>query len=594
MQAEERSTSGRRKGKGTKSPSPRAARRQTRSRATASTDHPVTAYAKDVCDGRIIAGPIVRDACARHLRDLVEGPARGLTFSEERANYGLEFFPTALRLNGGQFEGKPFELAPAQAFIVGSVWGWLNADGFRRFRVVYVEQGKGNGKSPLAGGIGLLGLVADNEPRAEIYAAATKKDQAMILFRDAVAMVDQSPPLAKVLDKSGRAEKVWNLYHARSGSFFRPISSDDGQSGPRPHIGLLDEVHEHRTNNMVEMMRAGFKSRRQPLIFMITNSGHDQTSVCWDYHDYARQVNAGELDDDGFFGYVCALDEGDDPFKEEDCWIKANPLLGRTIELDYLRDQVREARGMPSKESIVRRLNFCQWTQAHNPLIPGEAWEASRADFKLEFLRGLDCCLGLDLSSTTDLTAAVFVARREGKFWWWPEFWIPEGLLQKKVEKDKVPYDVWKRQGWLRTTPGNAIDLDFVATDIKRLRALHGLKLVDVPYDRWRIDDFKSACQRSGVTLELSEFGQGYQSMGPAVDSLEKALANDLLRHNGNPVLRWCAANTVVASDPAGNRKFDKTKQQTKRIDGIVAGAMAHQRASLRPETTPEPRIRIS
>lgn len=538
-----------------------------------------------------MAGPIVRDACARHLRDLEHAPARGWFWDEGKADYALEFYPEVLRLNGGKFEGKPFNLHPAQAFIVGSLFGWVDGEGCRRFQTAYVEEGKGNGKSPMAAGIGLIGLTADKEPRAEVYAAATKKDQAMVLFRDAVAMVDQSPLLARALDKSGRGEKVWNLYHPKSGSFFRPISSDDGQSGPRPHMGLIDELHEHRTNTMVEMMRAGFKSRTQPLMFMITNSGHDQQSVCWEYHEYARAVNAGEIEDDRFFGYVCGLDEGDDPFKDETCWPKANPLLGEIIDLEYLRGQVREARGMPSKESIVRRLNFCEWTQAHNPLIPAELWDAGESKFTLEFFRGIECMVGLDLSSTTDLTAAVFVCRRDGKFWWWPEFWVPEGTIAKKVKKDKVPYDVWVKQGWLRTTPGNSIDLDYVAADIEKLRKKHGLNLLEVPYDRWRIGDFKAACTRKKIKLNLVEFGQGYQSMGPAVDSFEKALADGLLRHNGSPVLRWNAANTVVTSDPAGNRKFDKSSQ-AKRIDGTVAGAMGHHRASLRPEVKSEPSIR--
>lgn len=533
----------------------------------------------------------MRDACARHLRDLECGAARGLTFDLKRADYALSFFPEVLRLNGGEFEGVPFELDPAQAFIVGSIFGWIRKDGTRRFQTVYVEQGKGNGKSPLAAGIALLMQVADNEPRAEVYAAATKKDQAMVLFRDAVAMVDQSPLLSRALDKSGRNEKVWNLYHPKSGSFFRPISSDDGQSGPRPHCGLLDEVHEHKTNTMVEMMRAGLKGRRQPLIFMITNSGSDQTSVCWEYHEYAREVCAGEREDDRFFGYVCALDEGDDPFEDESCWIKANPLLGVTIQPQYLRDQVTQARGMPSKEAMVRRLNFCQWTAAHNPLIPLDAWTATEASFTLEKFRGLRTTLGLDLSSTTDLTAAVFVAKIDGCYWWFPMFWIPEGQVAKKVKKDKVPYDVWIKQGWMRTTPGNAINLESVARDIGAEMKRHGVKVAEAPYDRWKIEEFKAACDQVGVSLELVEFGQGFKDMGKAVDSLEIALTDNLMRQNGNPVLRWCAANAVVITDPAGSRKFDKAKQ-TKRMDGILAGSMAHHRATLLPTTAPEPRVR--
>ena len=290
-----------------------------KTRSTSSSVDPATQYAKDVTSGKELAGPDIRNACQRHLRDLESCHARGLHWDVEAAQRSIDYFAKVLKLNGGDFEGAPFVLLPWQCFIVGSIFGWKNARGFRRFRMVYVESGKGSGKSPLSAGIGLYCLTADKEPRAEVYAAATKKDQAMVLFRDAVAMVDQSPALSARIQKSGGAGKEWNLAFLQAGSFFRPISSDDGQSGPRPHCALIDEVHEHKSNQVVEMMRAGTKGRRQALIFMITNSGHDKTSVCYDYHEYGRKVSAGSIEDDSFFAFICSLDEGDDPFKDESC-----------------------------------------------------------------------------------------------------------------------------------------------------------------------------------------------------------------------------------------------------------------------------------
>ncbi|SFN23115.1 terminase large subunit domain-containing protein [Nitrosomonas communis] len=281
---------------------------------------PVTTYARNVISGKIIAGPHVRAACQRHLDDLEKAPQRGFFFDLEKVKRAIGFFEDVLRLNGGQYEGKPYVLLDWQKFIVGSLFGWVDNAGLRRFRVAYVETGKGSGKSPLAAGIGLYGLVADGEARAECYAAATKKDQAMILFRDAVAMVDQSPDLSKRIIKSGTGERVWNLAYHKTGSFFRPISSDDGQSGPRPHIGLADEIHEHKDNFVVEMLRAGTKSRLQALIFMITNSGSDRTGPGWQYHEFATRIAARQLENDSFFSYVCALDEGDDPLNDEQCW----------------------------------------------------------------------------------------------------------------------------------------------------------------------------------------------------------------------------------------------------------------------------------
>ena len=197
-----------------------------------------------------------------------------------------------LKLNGGQFEGRPFLLHPSQAFRIGSLFGWKKSDGTRRFRRFYDEEGKGSGKSPLMAGIGLYCLVADGEARAEVYAAGSKKDQAMVLFRDAVAMVDQSPALADKITKSG-GNPVWNLAYVRASSWFRPISSEDGQSGPRPSCALVDEIHEHKDSRVIEMLERGFKWRRQPILVMATNSGSDRQTVCWQEHQHAVRVAAG-------------------------------------------------------------------------------------------------------------------------------------------------------------------------------------------------------------------------------------------------------------------------------------------------------------
>ncbi|UMZ77275.1 terminase large subunit [Klebsiella pneumoniae] len=398
-----------------------------KTRSTSSSVDPATQYARDVDSGKEIAGPDIRNSCKRHLKDLESCHARGLVWDVAAAQRAIDFFAKVLKLNGGEHEGKPFNLLPWQCFIVGSIFGWKNSDDYRRYRMAYVESGKGSGKSPLAAGIALYCLVADKEPRAEVYAAATKKDQAMILFRDAVAMVDQSPALAQRINKSGGAGKEWNLAFLQTGSFFRPISSDDGQSGPRPHCALIDEIHEHKNNQVVEMMRAGTKGRRQALIFMITNSGHDKTSVCYDYHEYGRKVAEGSIEDDSFFSFICSLDEGEDPFKDESCWKKANPSLGHTFTDRYLREQVTQARGMPSKESIVRRLNFCQWVDADNPWMSSDVWMGCEEDFDLQELQGEECYGGLDLSGTRDLTSLALFFPKKRKLL--VEFWTPKDTL---------------------------------------------------------------------------------------------------------------------------------------------------------------------
>lgn len=545
---------------------------------TTSRADPVTAYAKAVASGKKIAGPHVRAACRRHIKDLADGHLRGLHFDKAAALRAIGFYRDVLRLNGGEFEGSPFELLDWQQFIIGSIFGWKGEDGYRRFRVVYVETGKGSGKSPLAAGVGMIGLTADGEQRAEVYAAATKKDQAMVLYRDAVAMYQQSPALQKRLKPSGVGENVWNLAYFQTSSFFRPISADDGQSGPRPHVALIDEIHEHRTNTVVEMMRAGTKSRRQALIFMITNSGSSKTSPCWAYHDYAAKVCDGTLVDDGFFGYVCALDEGEDPFTDEACWPKVNPSLqgAKLPGMKYLREQVTEARGMPSKEALVRRLNFCQWTDATNPWISADIWLGAQREYDWRQLRGRRAWAGLDLSSTTDLTGLVLYVEpvEPGEPWKLVPFaWLPEEGLERKERTDRVPYLAWKAAGYLETTPGRAISKLVV---VKKLVELSGFfELQGACYDRWRIEDLKALAADNDIELPpMVAFGQGYKDMSPAIESFETALLNGTMVHPGNPVLTWCAANAVTVSDDAENRKLSKEKA-TGRIDLMVAGVMA-------------------
>lgn len=509
---------------------------------------------------------------------MVDAGQRGLKWDAQRALFAIAFFEGFLRLNGGEFEGQPFLLQPWQKFIVGSLFGWVwAATGYRRFRTAYIETAKGNGKSPLVAGIGHAGLIIDHEPRAEIYAAATKKDQAMVLFRDAVAMADQSPELSRRLAKSGVGERCWNLAYPALHSFFRPISSDDGQSGPRPHIALVDEIHEHKDSGVLDMLRRGVKGRRQPLIVEITNSGVDRTSICYMHHEASiAVVNArpGEAGfDDTWFAYVCALDKGDDWLNDPSCWIKANPNLGVSIQRTYLEDAVREAKNIPSRQNLIARLNFCVWTESLSAWISRETWDAAEVDPDLEAFIGRRCYGGLDLSSRRDLTAlALFFPDDADGGDLFVEFWTPEQGLREREDIDRVPYLQWQRDGYIRTTPGASVDYAWVARRLGELSAMFDIAAVG--YDRWRIADFRREVEAEGITVKLDEFGQGYKDMTPAIDSIENMILNGRLRVHRNPVLRWNAASAVLDQPTQNERKFAKHKA-TGRIDGLVAGTMA-------------------
>ncbi|MDO9712445.1 terminase large subunit [Paracraurococcus lichenis] len=566
-----------------------------------------TAWARDVVAGRVVAGPHIRNACRRHLDDLEKGPARGLTWDLAAANKALGFFRDVLRLNGGQFEGRPFTLHPSQAFRVGSLFGWKRADGSRRFRRFYDEEAKGNGKSPLLAGIGMWCLLADGEDRAEVYAAASKKDQAMVLFRDAVAMFQQSPALAARLTPSG-GNPIWNLADLKTGSFFRPISSEDGQSGPRPSCALCDEVHEHRNGTIIEMLERGFKWRRQPILLMATNSGSDRQSVCWQEHQHAVRVAAGtrepdeaftyvgEVIDDETFSFVCSLDPKDDPLEDPSCWIKANPLLGVTVQPDYLAGVVRQAKAIPGKLNNILRLHFCQWTEADTAWMARPALEACLAEFEPESEHsGAPVFVGLDLSATQDMTAMAFVVptgtvslpRDDGTvadlptFDAWVEAWTPRDTLTERALRDNAPYDLWEREGWLQAAPGKMVRFDFVAARLAELVGVFEIRTL--AYDSYGFKKhFEPELDALGVGVPLIEHPQGGKKKGAESGlwmpgsklALEQLILEGRIRLRRSPVLISAMMSAGMESDPFGNAWFSK-RRAVNRIDALIALAMA-------------------
>lgn len=561
--------------------------------------NPATEYAQMIVKGKILSCKWVKLACQRHLDDLKNGKKRGIYFDEKTAQDAINFFPKFLLFYEGEFDGKPFKLSPHQAFIVGSVFGWKTKDGFRRFRIAYVEEAKGDGKSPLAAGIGLLGLVADNEPGAEIYAAATMREQAGILFRDAKAFVEGSPSLRKKLNVG-----VSSIDYAEKNSFFRPVSSEHrGLDGKRPHIALIDEIHEHPNGMVVDKMRAGTKGRRQALIFEITNAGYDRHSICYQHHEYTEKILSGILENDSWFGFMTGLDvcekctaEGKtipqdgcpdcDDWRDEKVWIKATPNLGVTIKEKYLREQVDEAIGMPSKENIVKRLNFCIWTESITKWLPTDKWNACADAVDAMSLYGRTCYAGLDLSSNSDLTALVLVfppVKEGGKYDVLCRFFLPEDNMTERVHRDKVPYDVWVRQEFITTTPGTLIDYAFILHQIKQ--DMTDYRIAELAFDRWGSQKITTELQDMGFTLEgdktLIQFGQGFASMSAPTKEVEKMVIGKELAHGGNPVLSWMISNVAIKEDPAGNKKPDKEKS-IERIDGAVALIMAIGRAMLR------------
>lgn len=532
-------------------------------------------YAAGVAGGRIAAPMTVRRACERHLRDVAGGAAaRGLWFDEAAAGVAVAFF-SVLRHWKGEWAGRPVTLEPWQEWIVWSLFGWKRGDGSRRFRTAYVEVPRKNGKTLLGAGVGLYLAFVDGEPGAEVYSAATKRDQARISHRDATEMVARCPQLRRVV----RTVKD-NLNMPTTGSKFEPLGADaDTMDGLNVHGVVADEVHAWKGRGMWDVLETATGSRRQSLMMAITTAGYDRRSLCRQLHDYADKVNSGLVDDDSFFGVVFGMDEGD-AWEDEAIWAKVNPNLGVSKKLDVMRQDAARAKEMPAALNSFLRLHLDVWTQAETRWIAPERWAACGGAVDEEALRGRRCYGGLDLSTVWDVSALalVFPPAREGEpYEVVMRFWIPEENMVERVRRDRVPYDAWVREGVLTATPGNVIDYDWILAEVDGLR--RQFEIAEIAFDRWGATQISQRLMEMGGPEWVVEFGQGFASMSAPTKELGKLVASGGLAHGGNPALAWMADNVVVVEDAAGNLKPDKGKS-TERIDGIVALIMALDRAT--------------
>lgn len=526
----------------------------------------VQGYIDDVLAGRRVAGRWERAAVARHVRDLDEGKGRGLWFNEHAGQHVIEFFGF-LKHSKGEWAGKVFELEGWQAFLLWSLFGWMQADGLRRFRTAYVEVARKSGKSTLAAGIGLYLLDADGEPGAEVYTAATKRDQARIVHSEAIRMRDSSPWMAARIQKFKD-----NLSIAGTASKYEPLGRDaDSLDGLNVHGAIIDELHAHKNREMWDILDTATGSRRQPMILGITTAGYDRKSICWEMHEYTEKVLSGVIEDDRHFGVIYAMDEGD-AWEDERNWQKANPNLGVSKKLEDMRRKAARAKEAPAALNAFLRLELNVWTQVDKRWLDPDDWQACGGEVDEGALAGRLCFAGLDLASTIDLAALTLVFPPEGgekvyRVVW--RFWCPGDRVQERTHKDRVPYEAWAKGGWIRMTEGNVIDYDWILHDIEE--AAHSFSIRRLAFDPWNSSWMATKLQNLG--LEVVEFRQGYVSMSAPMKELEKKVIGRTLAHGGNPVARWMAANVVATQDPAGNLKPDRARSIEK-IDGIVALVM--------------------
>jgi len=530
----------------------------------------VEQYMDGVSRGKIPACKWVKLAIERHKRDLINGHERGLVFDPGAAQLAISFFGL-LKHSKGEWAGQTIILEPWQQFVLWVLFGWkkeVEGKLVRRFNISYLEVARKNGKSTLAAGVGIYLMVADGEPGAEVYSAATKKDQARITHSEATRMVKSSPVLRKRLTVFRD-----NIHIKDTASKFEPLGRDtDSMDGLNIHGAIIDELHAHKTRDMVDILETAQGARRQPLQFEITTAGFDRESICFQHHEYTEKVLEGIVEDDTWFGIIFTIDKDDD-WEDEKTWLKANPNLGISKKFEYMRDQAAKAKEMPSKLNAFLRLDLDIWTQSETKWIPLDHWLACGKMVDPVGLRGRSVYAGLDLSSTTDISTLILVAPPQSsndELQVLCRFWIPEEAMHIRSKRDRVPYDAWVRQGYITATPGNVIDYDYILSQIDEDAQVYDLQ--EVAFDRWGATRIVQSIEDMGLTCV--QFGQGFASMSSPMKELEKLILSHKIAHGNNPVLNWMADNLVAAIDPAGNIKPDK-QRSIEKIDGMVALIMA-------------------
>ena len=495
-------------------------------------------------------------------------------YDKAAADYAVAFIESLCHTKG-TWAGKPFELIDWQEQIIRDLFGTLKPNGYRQFNTAYIEIPKKMGKSELAAAVALLLCCGDGEERAEVYGCAADRQQAAIVFDVAADMVRMCPALSKRVKILASQKR---LIYTPTNSFYQVLSAEAySKHGFNIHGVVFDELHTQPNRKLFDVMTKGSgDARMQPLYFLITTAGTDTHSICYETHQKAKDIIEGRKIDPTFYPVIYGADENDD-WTDPKVWRKANPSLDITVGIDKVRDACESAKQNPCEENAFRQLRLNQWVKQAVRWMPMEKWDKCAFAVDEDELEGRVCYGGLDLSSTTDITAFVLVfppLDEDDKYIILPYFWIPEDNLTLRVNRDHVPYDVWERQGFLQTTEGNVVHYGFIEKFIERLGERFNIR--EIAFDRWGAVQMVQNLEGMGFTVV--PFGQGFKDMSPPTKELMKLVLEQKIVHGGHPVLRWNMDNIFIRTDPAGNIKADKEKS-TEKIDGAVATIMALDRA---------------
>lgn len=495
-------------------------------------------------------------------------------YDKNKADYAVTFIE-CLKHTKGRWAGKDFKLIDWQEEIIRDLFGIVKDTGYRQFNTAYIEIPKKMGKSELAAAVALLLTCGDGEERAEVYGCAADRQQATIVFDVAADMVRMSPALSKRVKILASQKR---MIYKPTNSFYQVLSAEAySKHGFNIHGVVFDELHTQPNRKLFDVMTKGSgDARTQPLYFLITTAGTDTKSICYETHQKAVDILEGRKTDPTFYPVIYGADRDDD-WTDEKVWHKANPSLGITVPIEKVRQACESAKQNPTEENAFRQLRLNQWVKQSIRWMPMEKWDLCNFAVNEEELKGRVCYGGLDLSSTTDITAFVLVfppLDEDDKFQILPYFWLPEDNLDLRVKRDHVNYDLWKKQGYIMTTEGNVVHYGFIEKFIEDLGEIYNIR--EIAFDRWGAVQMVQNLEGMGFTVV--PFGQGFKDMSPPTKELMKLTLERKIAHGGHPVLRWMMDNIFIRTDPAGNIKADKEKS-TEKIDGVIATIMALDRA---------------
>lgn len=567
-------------------------------------------WPRRVAAGEVAAPGHLRAFCSRQLAEL-DAPPKGMAWDPLRALKAIAFIEGRCTLQQGEWAGMPFRLFPWQRWVVGSSMGWvLEEDHTRRYRELFLCTPKAAGKNPLIAALGLYMFAAEGEPEPEMIVGAADYDQARVAFNSVIAMIERSPQLRSEFRVLGGTDPRTIVMARDPGAWCRRIAwkkKGAGLSGTNLHVAILDELHEHPSDDMVKMTRSSMKARRQPMLLLATNAGPEEVGTAWDETDAGRRVASGDEVRDELFPVIFELDR-DDAWDDEAVWYKANPSLPTTPKLRYLRSEAARAQTNPVARVHFKRLNLGIWPDGgFESWMDMRYWDQAWIDELPEWCATTRCWLGLDLSDRRDLTAAAAV-------WRDPEHpadryvaeviaWIPSVGLDERTRAERTPWLQWVEQGWVHATPGEIIDWTYPMAWIMNKAEEPGIHAL--AYDPWRIGQFAREVRPYGLELQKTEAGeylppgtiralphpQGYaiskaasEQRAPAmpfsIELMEELLLSGRISIVRNPVLRMAAQGIRIIQD--GKRNKTTTRINTKvKIDPLLAAIMATGTAGL-------------